>query len=174
FWLSEGADARFAGELSRARICLERARSLATDTADKLLGAVAVEYAGIVLHAIGEYRESIECFRACANILRDVDSAAKEWALLSAGGSPEATSVINQTWLARALAIGGEFDEAIAIGREALTVADRIENPYAALQAALSLGDIHRQRGDWVRATEALERAARIMAEREFGLMTAW
>jgi tetratricopeptide (TPR) repeat protein len=169
----QGENARIAGELSRARTCLDRAQSLAAGTNDQVLRALAVEYAGMVLYAIGEYRESIQCFRASAHTRRDLDSSAGERAL-PVSGRAEASRVITQTWLARSLAIVGEFEEAIALGRDALAAADCIQNPYAALLAALALGDIHRQRGDWIPATEALERAEHITAERGFRVMTVW
>jgi len=167
----QGDDARFAGELSRARTCLDRARSLAAGTNDQVLRALVAQYTGVVLHVFGEYRESIQCLRASAHIRRDLDRSAREWAS-PVSGRAEGVRVIAQAWLARSLAIVGEFEEGIALGRDALAAADCIENLYAALQAALSLGDIHRQRGDWIPATEALERAQHITAERKFRVET--
>ena len=168
-----GEDARLVGDLSHARACLDRARSLAANTESEVLEALVAEYSGMVLYGIGEYRESLECFRASEAVFRNVNSTTREWTRVAAG-SAEAASIINQTWLARVLAVTGQFDEAVTPAEKAVASAKRSESPYAALQAAMALGDIYRQRGEWVAATKALEQAQRITQEREFRLMTSW
>jgi tetratricopeptide (TPR) repeat protein len=63
--------------------------------------------------------------------------------------------VTGRTWAARALAERGAFDEAEALGREAVGIAGTLDHPFSSVWAFLGLAYVHSLRGD-MRQTEGL------------------
>ena len=74
-------------------------------------------------------------------------------------GLPQSPAVLAHTFLARALAERGAFDEGEAHGREALRLAEAPEHPRSLIEALLGLAYLHAVRGQLDQAVPLLERA---------------
>ena len=109
------------------------------------------------LHALGDYRRAAEHERRAAEFPRD-EPAPGGFGPTQAG-SPAGFRAVSLGWLARCLAEIGEFDEGIALGREAVRLAEEIHRPYTLVSACWGLGYLHGVRGDLDAATLLLDRA---------------
>jgi len=69
------------------------------------------------------------------------------------------------------LAECGEFEEAVARGREAVEVAEGIDNPYSLVQACVGLGHLLSARGDFELAIRPLERAVAVARQWNLDLL---
>jgi tetratricopeptide (TPR) repeat protein len=70
------------------------------------------------------------------------------------------------SYLAWALAERGQFDEAIARGREAVQIAEAVDHPYSLAYASWGLALAHVLRGELAPATRVLERALAVCRDR--------
>jgi tetratricopeptide (TPR) repeat protein len=67
--------------------------------------------------------------------------------------------VLCRTFFANALAELGEFAEAIALGQEAVRLADELDHPFTCIVACTRLGLVYLRRGDLEKAIPLFERA---------------
>ena len=74
-------------------------------------------------------------------------------------GLPFAPAVIARSWLAWSLAERGEFDQAHAAGKAALSIADGIGHPFNLAHIFYDLGYVYELEGKLDAATDALEQA---------------
>jgi tetratricopeptide (TPR) repeat protein len=72
---------------------------------------------------------------------------------------PQSPAVLAHTFLARALAERGVFDEGEAHGREAIRMAEALDHPASLIEALLGLAYLHDVRGQLGQAIGLLERA---------------
>jgi class 3 adenylate cyclase/tetratricopeptide (TPR) repeat protein len=102
-------------------------------------------------HSLGQYSRAIESLR------KNVDFLGGD--LLHdrcyMAGLP---SVFSRAWLALCLAERGEFAEGVALGEEALRIAEIGDPGYSLIVGCAGLGNVCVARGDFVRAIAVLER----------------
>jgi class 3 adenylate cyclase/tetratricopeptide (TPR) repeat protein len=102
-------------------------------------------------HSLGQYSRAMDFLR------KNLDSLSDD--LLhdrcSMAGLP---SVFSRAWLALCLAERGEFAEGVALGEEALRIAEAGDPGYSLIVGGAGLGNVWVARGDFDRAIVVLER----------------
>ena len=130
----------------------QRALRIAQATDDFVLQLQSNHRLGNIFIALGDYRRA-------ADFLRHIVESLDGDLLLERFGQDALPSVIDRQWLAWCLAQLGEFPEALARAREAVQIAERVDQPYSLILALRGLGNVHLRQGDLERAIPALERA---------------
>ncbi len=158
-WVSMhlGEYGRQIGNFREASTSIQRAREIAEAVGDLPLRLAADQYLGMAMHALGDYRRAVEHERRAAEFPKD--EPAPGGFRPTQAGSPAGFRAVSLGWLARCLAEMGEFDEGIALGREAVRLAEEIDRPYTLVSACWGLGYLHGARGDLDAATHLLDRA---------------
>jgi class 3 adenylate cyclase/tetratricopeptide (TPR) repeat protein len=158
-WVSMhlGEYSRQIGHFREASALIQRAHEIAGTVDDFPLRLAADQYLGMALHALGDYRRAAEHERRAAEFPRD-EPAPGGFGPTQAG-TPAGFRAVSLGWLARCLAEIGEFDEGIAVGREAVRLAEEIDRPYTLVSACWGLGYLYGVRGDLDSATMLLDRA---------------
>jgi tetratricopeptide (TPR) repeat protein len=135
---------------------------------DVPLQSYAGQYFGLACHALGDYRRASELLRAVTQTPQP-----ERWAgaLGMVVASWNAHQAISLAWLARCLAEIGEFDEGVAAGRRAVTLAEGLESPYSLTAACIGLGYICLVKGDLDAAGPVLERACSAAREAKLTLL---
>jgi tetratricopeptide (TPR) repeat protein len=80
---------------------------------------------------------------------------------------------MSQAYLALSLVEMGEFDEALALGREAVESAERLETPWLVVQCSLVLGYAAARAGDFDQALVASRRGLEVAKTRDLPLGVA-
>ena len=163
--LYTGENQRLIGDLADARMCYGRARALAEAADDVALRVAAVQYLGIGAHLAGEYPTSVE-------LLREAGREPSQGGRL-VGGSVVASNAVVYSWLARSLAVLGEFEEATVCARGAAATAEQVGSTWGVLLTTFALGEVYRERGAFADALPPLERAVAIANQWSIRLMTA-
>ena len=121
-------------------------------------------------HTLAEYPAAIELARRNTVTLtpeRELDRY----------GMALLPSVYSRVVLAWSLAETGEFDAALAAGRQAVAIAERADHPYSVIFACLGLGTALNRRGEFAAALQPLERARELSETAEvpviFGTVAA-
>ncbi|HUF91992.1 MAG TPA: tetratricopeptide repeat protein, partial [Candidatus Limnocylindria bacterium] len=140
------------GQHDRALDAGRRALALARTLEDLTLRVATNAYLGQVNHALGNYREASAFFRDNVGTL--VGGLVRERL-----GLPQLPSVHSRTCLVWSLAELGEFDEARAIGEEAIAIAEAAGQPLSLTVGYAGLGVLHVRRGELGAAIALLERA---------------
>ena len=117
------------------------------------------------MHLAGEYRTSVELFREVGHEPRAFEG------FRLASGSAVAGHAVNAGFLARSLAILGEFEEATVCARGAIAAAEQVGSAYSTLLTTFALGEVHRERGALAEALPPLERSVGIAREWDIRLM---
>jgi class 3 adenylate cyclase/tetratricopeptide (TPR) repeat protein len=81
-------------------------------------------------------------------------------------------AVVARTFLARALAELGVFDEGRSHGQEAVRLAEALDHPFSLIWACLNLGRLENLRGEVIRAIMPLERAVALSQEWDIAYLT--
>jgi class 3 adenylate cyclase/tetratricopeptide (TPR) repeat protein len=102
-------------------------------------------------HSLGQYSRAMESLRKNLEFLGG-DLLHER---CSMDGLP---SVFSRVWLALCLAERGEFDEGLALGEEALRIAETGDPGYSFVVGCAGLGDVCVAKGDFDRAISVLER----------------
>ena len=155
------------GQYARA---LETGRqAVATGRAhdDPALEAIGHRYLGHVHYALGDYR-------IAADLLNRSLGSLHEEVIKRHFGLPFLSSIATEAWLVSALAELGEFDEAIARGREAMGAAERTGHAYSVATAACGLALAYVRRGDVAPAIDAAERCLDLCRAGDFSALLAW
>jgi class 3 adenylate cyclase/tetratricopeptide (TPR) repeat protein len=105
---------------------------------------------GQAYHSLGQYPRAMECLRPNLELISDD-------LLLERMYSAGLPSVFSRIWLALCLAELGEFGQALAIGGEALRIAEAGDPGYSLALACVGLGNVHLAKGDFDRAATVLE-----------------
>jgi class 3 adenylate cyclase/tetratricopeptide (TPR) repeat protein len=103
-------------------------------------------------HSLGQYSRAIEFLRKNIEFLGGGDLLHEH---CNMAGLP---SVFSRAWLALCLAERGEFAEAMALGEEALGIAETGDAGYSLTIGCAGLGNVCVVRGDFDRAIAVLER----------------
>jgi transcriptional regulator with AAA-type ATPase domain/tetratricopeptide (TPR) repeat protein len=140
-----------AGALASAR----RATEIAARLDDFPTRVTADIYAGRALHALGRYREAATLFGGVVDALRG--ERANEYA-----GLPVLPAAYARSYLVMGLTELGEFESALATGREAVAIADATGHLDTIQWACYALGVATLDRGDADGAIGLLERALSI------------
>jgi tetratricopeptide (TPR) repeat protein len=138
------------GDAREARRASERALELAESLEDPSLRVAANAYLGQALYDCGEYERAAELF--AHNVAFVGDNSRDRF------GLPQLPSVHSRTTLAWCLAELGRFADAMARGREAITIAEAVEAPLNLTVACAGLGVVHFRQGDLAAARDILER----------------
>jgi tetratricopeptide (TPR) repeat protein len=102
-------------------------------------------------HSLGQYSRAIDALRKNLDILEgDL--------LYERCGLAALPAVFSLAWLALCLAERGEFDEGLALGEEALRIAERGDPGYSFALGCAGLGNVCVAKGDFDRAIAVLER----------------
>lgn len=113
---------------------------------------------GQVYHALGQYRTAVEFFSA---LLARVEPEMMGDSL----GSHGLPAVFARSWMTRALAELGRFDEAMACGGEGLRTAERLDHPFSLYVASQGLGYLQLRRGCLSEAVPLLQRSLELCRE---------
>jgi class 3 adenylate cyclase/tetratricopeptide (TPR) repeat protein len=159
---------RQTGRFAEARALSERALALGEELRDVPLRLYACHSLGLACHALGDYGRAADLMRTVAR------SPESEWPAGAfrgtVSGSWKGYIAVNLAWLARCLAERGEFEEGVAVGREAVAVAEGLGNPYVLAASCIGLGHCTLAKGDLDAADSALERARTIAREANLAL----
>jgi tetratricopeptide (TPR) repeat protein len=134
---------------------------------DVPLQSYAGQYFALACNALGDYRRASELLRAVTQ-----SPQPEGWrGALGMVASWDAHQAISHAWFARCLAELGEFDEGVAAGRRAVTLADGLENPYSLTAACIGLGHVCLVKGDLEAACPVLERACSVARDANLTLL---
>jgi tetratricopeptide (TPR) repeat protein len=129
----------------------QRALAMAVSLGDVALQIQAAYYLGLAYHLLGDYRQAVE--------LLGKNVAALEGELARERfGLPYLPSVFSRTWLVWCLAELGAFDAGLAIGQEAIQIAEANEQPWDLLAAYRGVGLLFLGKGDIQAAIPCFER----------------
>ncbi len=156
-WLSAYLAAYFCNvfkprEAERAGL---RAMAIADERADLPLQVMSHFFLGLAYVYACRFRESIELLSW--NIDRLQGEAVHE-----RFGEPGIPAVFSRSYLVRALADLGRFDEGFARGEEAVRLSESSDFPFSLASSLEGLGYVHLRRGEIPQAIALLERGAQI------------
>jgi len=123
------------------------------------LQVAASYYIGLACSNAGDYRAAAQAFR-------------RAMGLIDGGWRDERCGLIGfpasmcPSWLAIALANLGDFDEAMARGRDSLRLAEEFDHPYTVIIACRNLATVHTLRGEIGPAVGLLERGLALARDR--------
>ena len=129
----------------------ERACELAENLDDLGMRVLALRFMARAHHVLGDYTNAIESLRRSLELLGDLEREQFD--------APLPSSVAARTWLAWCLADRGEFAEGRTVAREAMRIADLVDQPLSRVHAYFGLGAVHLQNGEVDYAIAALEHA---------------
>jgi class 3 adenylate cyclase/tetratricopeptide (TPR) repeat protein len=141
----------------------ERALSAGKALGEVSLQTVANMGLGQAHHAMGHYREALVALEESVKPLRGPLRTQRF-------GMTSPPSVAGYTWQAWCHAERGDFAQALASGREALQIADEINDPWGRAGARFGIGLAHLLQGNFVEAIDALDAGLEIA--RAFALRT--
>jgi class 3 adenylate cyclase/tetratricopeptide (TPR) repeat protein len=156
---------RVSGSHDRAIESGERGLAIALSRQDDTaLLRDASFHLGLTNLALGRYPETVACFRRVTRLDDQVGMSA-----------PGFVSVPNgMGWLAWSLALLGDFDEGLAVAREAFRRSEVSQRPLPMTTACAGLGGVHLLRGDLGAARGPLERGVSIAREHGVALSFGW
>ncbi len=135
-----------------------RALALGTATTDDDLAVNAKFFLGIASLCGGSLAEAIELFQQVVTTLAGARSAERF-------GEPGPPALSARGFLAWSLGEMGRFDEAVAVGEEALRMAQAIDEPFTLMHGYFGAGIPYLARGDVARAIPPLERCLALCRE---------
>jgi len=141
-----------------------RAMAIADERADLPLQVNAHFFLGLAYVYACRWRESIALLNW--NVGRLTGALAFE-----RFGEPGPPAVFSRSYLLRALAEMGQFEEALAQGQEAVRLSESIDFPMCLASALEGLGFVHLWRGTLPEAIALLERSLRLCEEWQFHLV---
>ena len=156
---------RLTGHSEQAVVCGERALVFATELEDFSLRVLANQRLGHAYHAVGDYRRSVQLLKENIALLQGERSRER----FGAGSLP---SVLSRSYLVSSLVDLGEFAEAIAMGEEAIQIADESDTAHSQVLAAHSVGFTYLCKGDVDRAILLLEHTLRRCQDEDMPLTT--
>jgi class 3 adenylate cyclase/tetratricopeptide (TPR) repeat protein len=148
------------GDPEEAIALARRALAIADERHDAPLRVTANLRLGQAYHGRGDYR------RATGYVRENVVALEGDFnlALFGLAGLP---SVFSRGFLVWSLAELGEFREGLALGEEAIRIADASQQMYSRAMAHFVLGFLHLQQGEPKRAASTLERGLAIQQSGE-------
>jgi class 3 adenylate cyclase/tetratricopeptide (TPR) repeat protein len=153
------------GRASDVRAFAEQAEAIGASLDDVPL-QVAGRYYRVWLGTLsGDYRETEHLCRTLIDALPG-DLSRKRLGLVAY------PAVVARTFLARALAELGVFDEGRSYGQEAVRLAEALDHPFSLIWASMNLGHLEGLRGEFIRAIVPLERAVALSQEWAIAYLT--
>jgi tetratricopeptide (TPR) repeat protein len=165
-WVSAKLTACYCNDSrpSEAEAAGLRAMAIADESADLPLQVVAHFFLGLAYVYACRWRESIPLLTW--NAERLTGALASEWF-----GEPARPAVVSRSYLLRALAEVGQFDDGVAQGEEAVRLSEPTDMSLSDASALEGLGFVHLRRGDLPEAIAALEQSQRLCVERQFHII---
>jgi tetratricopeptide (TPR) repeat protein len=136
----------------------ERAHGIAATLDDPVLLLQTGYILGLARYGLGEFQRAADHIRVSIPPGESAEESARQFRHTQSG-SVLAHRIVVLSWLTRCLAQCGRFEEGIASGREALTMAEGIENAYSQVQACTGLGLLYGIKAEYELASHLLERA---------------
>jgi tetratricopeptide (TPR) repeat protein len=153
------------GRASDVRAFAEQAEAIGASLDDVPL-QVAGRYYRVWLGTLsGDYRETEHLCRTLIDALPG-DLSRRRLGLVAY------PAVVARTFLARALAELGMFDEGRSHGQEAVRLAEELDHPFSLIWACLNLGRLEGLHGESIRAIMPLERAVALSQEWAIAYLT--
>jgi len=152
------------GRASDARAFAEEAQAIAEQREDFPLRVTAAFYLGQAHFVLGDYRRAESSMRSSLRLLEGQASSE----LFGLAGLP---SAMGGSYLAWALAECGEFDEAIARGKEAVRLAEGRDHRYSQILAWWRLACVYSLRGEFAKTVSLLERGVAAARESSVALL---
>jgi class 3 adenylate cyclase/tetratricopeptide (TPR) repeat protein len=103
-------------------------------------------------HSLGQYSRAVDYLR------KNIELLVGDLLQSRYNNMPALPSVLSRVWLALCLAERGEFDEGLALGEEALRIAEIGDPGYSFVLGCAGLGNVCVAKGDFNRAIAVLER----------------
>ena len=141
-----------------------RAMAIADEHADLHLQVMAHFFLGLAYVYACRWRESIPLLTWNAERLTGALAFERF-------GEPGLPAVFSRSYLLRALAEVGQFEEAIAQGQEAIRLSEATDLPMCLASTLEGRGMVHLWRGDLPRAIALLERSLHLCEERHFHII---
>jgi class 3 adenylate cyclase/tetratricopeptide (TPR) repeat protein len=145
----------------------QRALAIATGLGDFALEAAANFALGLAHHDLGEYRRATELLNSNIASLRGER-------MYGRFGTAGVTSVLSIMALAWCHAELGSFSEGVALGEEALQIAQARDDKLSLMFADLAVGQLYLRQGDLVRAVPRLERGLATCRTWDFPSWLPW
>jgi tetratricopeptide (TPR) repeat protein len=154
-WVHEALSTAFRrlGTYDQAVAAAQRARALAITVGDGVLQAWATCRLGQATSFLGDYARAMDCFR---EVIATPPAPTQE------GGTLLVLSAHARSWLVYCLTQCGAFDEGLALGAEAVRMAEAGAFPTSQCAAYASLADAFLVRGAFPSAMALLERGLAI------------
>src|SRR5262249_14078093 len=139
------------GDYERALASGQRARTIATALGDLALQVQAHFSLGQVYYSLGNYRQAIDLLQ------RNVAALTGELRDEQFGGT-DLPYVNARSWLVRCLTELGAFTEGMALGDEAIQIAEAVDTPFIRSEAYGPVGLLYLCQGNLPKAIPLLER----------------
>ena len=143
---------RITGAMDDALDMGRQAVEIATEIGDPDLAVTARFFLGTVYQTLGEFRPAAACYEAALTPIEGDLTRERARALHRYAGGTRA-------WLTWTLGHLGEFAQALAVGREAVLIAEFRDDRLSQVVANAYLGIVHAGRGDFADPIPLLERA---------------
>jgi tetratricopeptide (TPR) repeat protein len=141
-----------------------RAMAIADERADFPLQVMSHFFLGLAYVFACRFRESIEA------LSWNVDRLRRE-SIYERFGEPSLPAVFSRSYLMRALAEVGDFEEGLARGDEAVRLLESTDLPFSFASSLEGLGFVHLRRGEIAQAIDLLERGLQLCEQRQFHLI---
>jgi tetratricopeptide (TPR) repeat protein len=144
----------------------EKALRLAASCGELPLEIAARHYLGLAYYAVGRYRQAIGVFGQTMAML----TGELRFQRLGLAQPPAVTSRAYMVWC---LSETGAFDRGIAIGNEAVQIAESLNHPRSLLTVYRSIGSLYLRQGDLSKAIPVLQQGLRLGREQRSNLYSA-
>jgi tetratricopeptide (TPR) repeat protein len=134
----------------------QRAHAIAETLGDVALQVETNVQLGRTYRILGDHRRAIEVLR------RNVASIEGDQSRERCGMPDLARAVTSRAWLAVCHAVLGEFAEGIALGEEAVRMAEAGDQPLSRIVASWGVGTLYFHKGDFPKAISALTRGLEV------------
>ncbi len=145
----------FVGDYDRAVEAGQRALAIAEALEERALQVMTNFFLSLAYFVLGRHREAVDGFRRNVAILQGA-------LVHERFAEPGLPSVFSRCFLAWSLAELGEFAEGIAIGEEAIRIAEGVDQPFTLMHACLGFGMLRLLKGDVDEAARFLDRTLEI------------
>jgi class 3 adenylate cyclase/tetratricopeptide (TPR) repeat protein len=152
------------GDPDRAVEAGQRALAIASTVEDIALRVETTYRLGLAYWALGDYRRATEFLTRTAEPLLGER-------IYERFGLPGLPAVNARAWLAQCLAELGEFSQGIALGDEAIQIAEAVDHPFSLISAYQHLGDLYLYKGDIEKAIQVLQRSLALCQAAEIRLL---
>ncbi len=156
-----------AGDHDRAIGAGERALAITAGLGDIALEACATVRLAFPYYCQGDYPRALDLTR------RNIEVLAGDLMYQALTG-PSLTSVLSRHWLVRCLSETGEFREALTRAKEAVRIAEAVDNANSLAFAREGLGGLYLQRGDLSEAVAVLEAAVQLCRATDINQTFPW